>query len=151
MTTLILIRHAKPADPHEYANDRERPLVPEGEAVQRGMAERLRATGYVPDQIFASPALRARQTADILAEVLGGTVSELEALGSRFDADAVVAAVGEGTTLLVGHAPTMPQLVNLLVGETALSGMAKSSAAIITFDGTPAFGAGTLVDYITPE
>ncbi len=151
MTTLILIRHAKPADPHEYANDRERPLVPEGEAVQREMAERLRAAGYKPDRIFSSPAVRARQTADILGEVLHCPVTELEVLGSGFDADAIVAAVGEGTTLLVGHVPTMPQLVNLFVGKSVLGGMEKSSAAIITFDGAPTFGSGTLTDYLVPN
>lgn len=151
MTTLILIRHAKPADPHEYASDFERPLVPEGEAVQRKMAERLRAAGYRPDRILTSPAVRARQTADILGEVLGCVVTELEALGSGFDSDAILAAVGEETALLVGHVPTMPQLVNLFVGEAAFGGMEKSSAAIITFDGQPAFGTGTLVDYLVPN
>jgi phosphohistidine phosphatase len=151
MIMLILIRHAKPADPHEYASDFDRPLVDEGRVVQREMAERLKSEGYVPSHILTSPFLRARQTADILCEVLEAPVQEEEGLGQPFDAEAVLAAVGEGTTMLVGHVPTMPQMVNLLIGRHVLDSMAKSSAAIVTFKETPAFGAGKLVDYITPD
>ena len=119
--------------------------------MQRAMAERLRTADYRPEKIFTSPFLRAQQTAQILGDVLGCPVIDLDALGEPFDAEAVLAAVGDGTTLLVGHVPTMPQMVNLLVGEAALGGMEKSSAAVVTFDGKPAFGAGTLVDYLIPE
>jgi phosphohistidine phosphatase len=53
-----------PADP-------DRPLTPEGVAKTRAAARGLRAIEAHPDRIFTSPYVRARQTAEIVAEVLG--------------------------------------------------------------------------------
>ena len=69
---LHLLRHAHAGDPLKWhGSDDDRPLSSKG----RGQAERLgallAAVGFTTDAIVTSPKVRARQTAEIVADRLG--------------------------------------------------------------------------------
>jgi phosphohistidine phosphatase len=60
--TLILLRHAKAADPDDYATDIERPLTARGHRDATAAGEWLRAQDLAPDAVLCSPAVRTRET-----------------------------------------------------------------------------------------
>lgn len=65
---LILVRHAKALELSEFDGiDFDRPLTPKGEGSIRIIARYLRLIGVRPDRIMASPSLRTRETALIMA------------------------------------------------------------------------------------
>lgn len=69
---LYLIRHAIAVDEGdpEYAQDSLRPLTEKGRKKMRQIARGLRALGAEFDLIVSSPYVRARETAEILSDVL---------------------------------------------------------------------------------
>lgn len=142
-TTVVAIRHAKPGADGELSD--------EGRAVQQQMAERLVKERIKADAILTSPLIRAVQTAEILQQALGGQITPLNALGDEFNAEEILEAIkADATTVLVGHEPNLPVLVNELVGHEVLTGMSKSSAAIISFLNSAIWGHGTLEEYLVP-
>jgi phosphohistidine phosphatase len=112
---LILVRHAKAAD---GAPDELRPLTSEGRAQARRLAEQLHTDEVRPDAIVTSPLLRARQTAEIIAEALGADVLQDERLSPGATAEDVTAAVsGRGETVVaVGHQPDCSRIAAALTG-----------------------------------
>ena len=68
---LVLIRHAKSSWANPLQSDYDRPLNDRGIHDATMMGERLKAKGIIPDQIIASTAKRAAQTAVKIAAALG--------------------------------------------------------------------------------
>src|SRR5512138_2993166 len=68
---LYLIRHAIAVDETttDYESDSERPLTDKGRKKMRQIARGLRNLGVEFDLILSSPYIRARETAEILADV----------------------------------------------------------------------------------
>jgi phosphohistidine phosphatase len=153
---ICLVRHAIAVerDARGYTDDRARPLTPEGRKRMKAAAAGLR-TLVKPQAILTSPVLRARQTAEILGEAFGLKQRLLEALGNG-DHGATVAACQAGreqSVILVGHEPWMSELLSVLVAGsagTAASVFRKGAAALISFDGAPAAGTGTLEWLLQP-
>src|ERR1035438_4666613 len=69
---LFILRHGIAVEPgtHGYEKDADRPLTPEGERKLLQIAEAMEALDLTFDLILSSPYLRARQTAEIVAEAL---------------------------------------------------------------------------------
>jgi phosphohistidine phosphatase len=116
---LILWRHAE-AEPGEP--DLGRRLTPKGEKQARRMAEWLHA--HLPDsaKIVASPAARAQQTAQALAELSRRKLKTLDAIAPGASADEVLAAVdwpdGKSPVVVVGHQPTLGWVASkVMTGE----------------------------------
>src|ERR1043166_8620613 len=67
---LYLIRHAHALALGErgITNDEDRPLSEEGEAQAVAAAKALAQRGVVLDKLYTSPLVRARRTAEIMAE-----------------------------------------------------------------------------------
>jgi phosphohistidine phosphatase len=112
---LILVRHAKAA---EGEPDELRPLTPEGRDQARAVAAQLRGQGVRPGAVLTSPLLRARETAELIAQELGAEVVSDERLRPGANADAVVEAVaGRGeTVVVVGHQPDCSRIAASLRG-----------------------------------
>jgi phosphohistidine phosphatase len=70
MKRLLLLRHAKAVPAAEPLADIARPLAERGERDARRIGERLRQHARGPERILTSPALRALQTAQLVAAVL---------------------------------------------------------------------------------
>lgn len=121
---LYFLRHGIAAehDSKQFPDDTKRPLTPEGRKKLRRSANGLLALGLGFDLIFTSPYVRARQTADIVAEVFKAK-AELHVtphLAHAGDTHALVTALNgvckpDDNVLLVGHEPDMSQFIALLL------------------------------------
>ncbi|HLK70669.1 MAG TPA: histidine phosphatase family protein [Steroidobacteraceae bacterium] len=119
MKRLLLLRHGE-AEPAEAASDFDRPLTPHGRHQALQAAQRLRQAHLIPDSVLASPALRARETATIVAarlERLQGM--HLEPACYPGPATALLQVlkalpVEPSSLLLVGHNPGLSDLARHL-------------------------------------
>jgi phosphohistidine phosphatase len=120
--TLVLLRHAKAANPEGVA-DADRPLTPRGHADAAAAGAWLVNRGYLPDLVICSPARRTRETWHALALPTGAEVDYPEQAywaGARDLLDLVAAVDGAvGTVLLIGHNPAMSGLSSLLDPDRA--------------------------------
>src|SRR5512137_2550352 len=73
MKTLLLMRHAKSSWKDTELEDLQRPLNKRGRRLAPRMGELLREKELVPQLIYSSNAVRARQTAEFLAGATGYT------------------------------------------------------------------------------
>jgi len=121
---LYILRHGIAVEPGSpgYAKDADRPLTPEGERKLRQVAQAMEALGLSFDLILSSPYVRARQTAESVAESLnackrleltdsltpGGSTKKLVELLHRLEPS-------PESVLLVGHEPYLSGLISLLV------------------------------------
>jgi phosphohistidine phosphatase len=113
---LYLVRHADatPGDPDEL-----RPLSDEGREQARGLGERRRDDGVVPDVVLTSPLLRARETGDALARATGAISEADERLAPGATAETLREAIsGRGEhVVVVGHQPDCGRIAATLSGE----------------------------------
>jgi phosphohistidine phosphatase len=121
MTLIHLLRHAHAGDSADWDGpDATRPLTEKG----RGQADRLgrflAAQGFRPEVILTSPKVRAAQTAEIVAGLLGLPVRIEERLAGALElgtVDAIVAEHGSPrSVVLVGHDPDFSDLLATLCG-----------------------------------
>ncbi|TAE47087.1 MAG: histidine phosphatase family protein [Bacteroidetes bacterium] len=124
MKSLVLCRHAK-SDWPLGVEDINRPLKPRGVRDANSLGDLLRAQHFSPDLIVASPALRARSTADLIARKLLFK-GDIQIQNSVYDSGAeellefVRALPGRvETAMIFGHNPTMEQAVQLLLKSSA--------------------------------
>jgi phosphohistidine phosphatase len=161
MKQLTLLRHAKSVQDPIYAVDRERPLAERGRGDAEVMGKFFAQADLVPDLIASSPAMRARQTAELLARTAG-----YEA-GIRWD-EAVYAAGPDALlavvrglpdqvehALMVGHNPGFEELAALLIGTECGVTLPTAAAAHFEIDvdrwSEVCAGAGRLQWLITPK
>lgn len=135
----ILIRHAEAVDETLALRDPHRHLTARGRDQARALGERLRSLGIVPTHVWASPLVRALQTAELVASGLGVSIL-VEALpplapdGAVHDVASAVRAlalVPDRCVLLVGHEPSMSAIGGLLVGAPDFEALGKAQAAIV--------------------
>jgi phosphohistidine phosphatase len=108
-----LLRHGEAED---GSPDAERRLTKKGERHSRAAGAALASMGVKLDACLASPKVRAADTAKLACEALGVEVQiEQELAGGPFDADSLVAGLGEDV-LLVGHDPDFSMAVHSLTG-----------------------------------
>jgi phosphohistidine phosphatase len=116
---LYLLRHGIAVVENEpgIESDNERPLTPKGGKRMRKAAKGLRRLGIAFDGILTSPLVRARQTAEIVADVLGlkSQLQEISGLAPESSVENLLFGLtrfqNREHLLLVGHQP--------LLGETA--------------------------------
>lgn len=122
---LYIIRHAIAADEGIYEQDSDRPLTDKGRKKMRQIAKGLRALGVEFDLILSSPYVRARETAEILADVfkMKKKIAFSENLTPMAEPDLLIAEINENYSVdglaLVGHEPNLSSLVGLLTSENA--------------------------------
>jgi len=152
MPTLIVLRHSKAATPLG-TSDIDRPLAGRGRKDAETAGDALRAASLTPDHVICSTALRTRQTLEGLR--LDVPV-EFEPRVYDNDAEDILALLrGQSaeTLLLIGHNPSMHQLVFGLTGG-AEDRFPTSATAVIGFEGdwTDLWpGIGRLVSLWTPR
>lgn len=149
---LYIIRHAWAGhfgDP-QWPDDSVRPLTEKGKMRFTEMAKILAMRGVEPTIVAASPMLRCRQTAEILAANLAGQpkVIERKELLPEGDFESLWAWTCEqtrhhGQVAWVGHCPQVNQYAATLIGVLGGSiRFAKGAVAAIHFedDLTPSEG-----------
>ena len=135
MKTLYLLRHAKSSWSDPELSDFDRPLNDRGSKAAPFMGTVMREQGFSPELILSSPAVRARQTAEL---VIGSAPLPGE---FRFDERiyeaspqtlrTVVSEVGDDvdSVMLVGHNPGMEGFIRFLTGKT--ESMPTAALAVI--------------------
>jgi phosphohistidine phosphatase len=123
MKTLVLVRHAKSAWDAPGLADHERPLAKRGLRDAPEMGRRLAERGLEPDVIRSSTAVRARTTAELIAEGLGLAPDRLDLDERLYGAspEDILDVVREfddavGTAMVVAHDPGMSDLAFALSG-----------------------------------
>jgi phosphohistidine phosphatase len=119
---LYFLRHGLADRSAWNGADDERPLTEEGALRMAREAESLARLDLAPEVILTSPLVRARQTAQIVAERLG-LLSRLQ-VDERLAADFGAARLpvmladhpGASSLLLVGHEPSFSETVGELTG-----------------------------------
>ena len=122
MKELLILRHAKSSWKQPYTSDHERSLNKRGKRDAPRMGNFLRKEGMVPEMIITSSAVRARLTAEAVAEnsefegefvvtgqlYHGGTLEYLDVLQQL--------AGNHRRVMVVGHNPGMEELLTDLTG-----------------------------------
>jgi phosphohistidine phosphatase len=155
---VFLVRHAiaEPRGP-VWPDDDVRPVTVRGAARLRAVAERLADRGVQVEQVWTSPVLRARQTAEVLAPLwtTDGTVVVVDALaptwGTARAGAALAARPAIAAVAVVGHEPALGNLAAWMVGASSPLPFKKGGVARIDFPGHIAAGAGTLLWLVTPK
>lgn len=130
---LYFMRHGLAEDNFDgEIPDVQRQLVPKGEAHTRLTAQVLKTLAIKPARLYASPLVRARQTAAIVAEALDVKVTIRQELDFNFNAAAVELLThdlsDEDDAIFVGHEPSMSATVSRIIGGGDLL-MKKGSVA----------------------
>lgn len=136
MKTLFLLRHAKSKWDNPDLTDFERPLNERGMKAAPQMGHYMKEQNIKPDVVISSPAVRARDTAELVIEA-----SKLK-VELRFDAriyDAtwldllrVIASIEDEmeTALLIGHNPGFEETVFRLTDKR----VTMPTAALVKID-----------------
>lgn len=118
-----LVRHGQAVDATAWPrSDDERPLTDKGRTRMERAATSLATLDLEIEAIVASPLLRARQTAEIIARELrlAGRLTQDARLGGRFGPESLAEILAEhataGAVMLVGHEPGMSTTIESLCG-----------------------------------
>ena len=157
---VYLFRHADAVNVGEQGvgNDAVRMLSEKGRKQAKRMARALKGLGCAPGLVASSPLLRARETAEIAARVLGHgrEVELLDLLASGGDPEELAGWLRKQTeesVMLVGHLPDLAEFgAYLLSRNTAISlSLRKAGVMCIAFEKNADPGRGTLEWLIQPE
>ena len=135
MIRLVLVRHAKSDWGDPSLDDHDRPLNDRGVRDAPRMARLLADTGFRPEVIRSSTALRARTTAEAFGAEFGVAVDldpELYGAPPRVLLRAA-AASGARRVIVVAHDPGMSALAEQLSGG-AVAHMPTCAVATFTWD-----------------
>ena len=134
MKRLLLMRHAKPANPQDIL-DHDRPLNDQGLSEAPRVGQWLIKQGIRPDEVIASTALRAYTTAQLVADQFENPphVQTTRSLYMPCVDDIVEAvSVAHGPTILVVcHNPGISEAATVLGGSPV--SMSPASLAVIDF------------------
>ncbi|MCX7818337.1 MAG: phosphohistidine phosphatase SixA [Kiritimatiellae bacterium] len=154
---IVFMRHGIAVDGAAAASDELRPLTEEGRERVRKVARGLRTLDCRPRIIVSSPLVRARETAEIVAELLAPKVEvqELDSLrpgGNFAEFMSWVEQQDAEEILAVGHMPDIAEFAQRCLTGRVLFSMTfkKAAACLIEFDGEPAAGRGCLEWLIQP-
>ena len=158
---LLIIRHAKAEEGSGSLfgrkRDAERRLTDAGRKSMRKAAKGLREIAPKIDVLATSPLVRARETAEIVAGMLGNlAVTELAPLAPEGDKKALITWLSEqppdASAAIVGHEPDLSSLASLLIDGNSSSRIAlkKGACCLIEFSDSPSAGNGTLLWLLQP-
>lgn len=134
---LYLLRHAE-AEPHR-ADDFSRSLTPQGRDQSSRVGAFMLAKEIRPELILSSPVLRARQTAEIVASILGEPAPTLAPwISCGMDPDRALAELADfarlSRVMIVGHEPDFSTLLAHLLDAGHNAGVTVSKASLIAID-----------------
>jgi phosphohistidine phosphatase SixA len=148
---LVLLRHAL----QEVSATEESPTLSlKGKKQQQSTNQYLLEAGVRLGCIYCSPVLRAKETAKMVGECFSCPVIIEEALGSNFSEERLLEILQDSpheAICFVGHAPTLPEFARLLVGQTPVPEIGRSSALIIDVEKKDGNLECRPVQYITPD
>jgi phosphohistidine phosphatase len=159
---LSLLRHGIAVERGSagYESDGERPLTAKGERQMRRIAEGMLAFGLAYDLILSSPYLRARQTAEIVAQALKAPdgVHLSDTLKPEGNPRQLLETLHRDAPerhdiLLVGHEPYLSRLISTLLtgGPTLPVVMKKGGLCTLEMQSLRFSRCASLVYLLTPR
>jgi len=145
---LYFLRHGEAEPASADSSDADRALTEGGRRDVTAVAELAHRAGIVPEAVYTSPLLRARQTGEILGDVFGVAAmaaNQLAAGPSLGELQDLVSKSGFRRILFVGHEPHMSALVQTLTGGRVK--MRTASLAHVHVDALEP-GQGTLMSLL---
>ena len=156
--TLILIRHAKSDWGAPGLRDHDRALNGRGQRDAPLIGEWLAREGQVPEIAYVSSALRTRMTWAAIAEALPDAIEQV--VPQLYEASAetilgVAKASEAATTAIIGHNPGIGEMMHRLAteapGHDRWGDIPTGATCVLRFSGEMAWGAGDVVDFVTPH
>jgi phosphohistidine phosphatase len=155
---IYILRHGVAESHGPDGTDETRALTDEGRAKLRAVLGRARAVKVNPSLILTSPFVRAVQTAELAAEVLGYKKSLLrtDALLPSSSPAAVWREIrghdDESDILLAGHEPLLSETASYLLGANGVVlEIKKGALACIEVDELTRTPGGVLKWLLTPK
>lgn len=159
MKTLYLLRHAKSSWSDGSISDLDRPLNGRGEKAASFIGGLMKENGLVPERIISSPAKRAGDTAELVAETLE-FAAEILFDERIYDAGpmhllAVVSEIPDelDSAMIVGHNPGMVGFIWYLTGKMEpmpTAALAQIELPVAHWNEITE-GCGTLTEIIRPK
>ncbi|MCP5463012.1 MAG: histidine phosphatase family protein [bacterium] len=125
MKELLLVRHAKSGFKDTDMPDIERPLENRGKNDASLIGKAVRKKGIKPDAVISSPAKRALDTANSIAEHIRYPAEEIRIDATLYDSDAegIVGMIrglddSLNSVMLFGHNPDFYDLAAILIPRT---------------------------------
>ncbi len=141
MKRLTLMRHANAQWKDPQIADFDRPLNRRGNSEAEAISRRLLELQLIPTMLVTSSALRARQTADIVARELGVSARSLRREETLYLAPAqdilrIVQSTGPRIPhlMIVGHNPGITEVANLLSAAPQIDDLPTAAVCSMTFD-----------------
>jgi phosphohistidine phosphatase len=155
---LYLIRHgiAEARGP-EWPDDSRRPLTDKGVSRLKKSARGLQTLGVSFDVMLASPLVRARQTAEVMAAAFDPrpVVVNVESLAPSGSYQALLDDLAKQTRrtriAMVGHEPGLGDFAARLAGSRHAFEFKKGAVCRIDVESLPPTGPGALKWFMTPK
>ena len=156
---LYLVRHAIAEERGEdWADDTKRPLSDEGRIKMAKQVTGLERLEVRIEEVLTSPLVRAKQTAEILAQNLSSRprVTDFPALAPGHSTKEVLTALKDyakrSSIALVGHEPGLGDLMAALIGTRTPITFKKGGIALVKLDRLPPdAGSAELCWFVTPK
>lgn len=151
---IYFLRHGIAADRDDrQGSDEERPLTKEGRRSMKREAKTIEKLDLGIDVLVTSPLMRAKQTAEVVADRLDIKTIEDERLRPGFNADALKNVLADHfnvkAIMLVGHEPDFSQTISQVIGGGEID-LKKGGLACVDVE-NPAALEGTLVLLAPPK
>jgi phosphohistidine phosphatase len=155
---LYIVRHAVAAERgDDWPDDSKRPLTTSGVSRFRGVVQGLVWFGIGVDEIYSSPLVRARQTADLLSAGLEEhpPVRLIEELSPGSEPSRLLAQlatrVKRRRVALVGHEPDLGEFTAGLIGARRPLPFRKGGVCRVDVERLGELGAATLRWFLPPK
>jgi phosphohistidine phosphatase len=166
---LFLLRHAKSSWDDAQLQDVDRPLNTRGRMAAKTMGQHMARKGLISLAVLCSPAVRTRQTWNILSKQLKNapTPTIIPELYDFGDGDAVLTCIrkaedSDASLMIIGHNPALHNLARRLIimadsdrHQRLNTKFPTCALAVISFDRDSwkdiAEGSGTLKHFIRPK
>jgi len=163
---LYLMRHAKSDWSGPGTSDYDRPINRRGQRNAERVGAWMAENNFLPEKIVSSPAVRARQTIEIVSKQLGHTQVKID-----FDQDLYLASIDTliesvqlykndvNSLMLVAHNPGLDYLVNDILSRSINTNsghivMTTANLAIIEYKDSHfdlEKDKGNLIEFIQPK
>jgi len=151
--TLYFLRHGD-AGTAGGADDDGRELSDHGRAALQSAGRLWRRLNLRPDVVITSPLPRARQTAELAREAVGGSLEVDDRLRPGASWGELARAMADHPdarrVMFVGHEPDLSAAIVLLTGASSVR-MRKGGLACLEFYGTPEPGGAEIAWLIDPD